>query len=80
MKTDNCPICKGQKIESTTTFTVDLGKSIIVIRNIPATVCSLCGESWIDDNIAENIELLVEEAKRKNRMIEVLDFELEKVA
>jgi len=78
--TKNCPLCNGKKELSTVTFTVDLGTSLIVVRNTPATVCSLCGEEWIDDNVAENLEAVVAEAKEKKRMIEVVDFSLESVA
>ena len=80
MKTNKCPLCNGTKIASTVTFTVDLGTSLIVVRNTPATVCSLCGEEWISDGVAENLEMVVSEAKAKHRMIEVVDFSLESVA
>ena len=79
-QTTNCPIYNGKKELSTVTFTVDLGTNLIVIRDTPATVCSLCGEEWISDDIAQNIEAVVKEAKMKNRMIEVVNFSLENVA
>jgi len=79
MKT-RCQICNGLKEQGKVTFTVDLGTNIIVIRDTPAIVCSLCGEEWISDKVAENIEAVVKEAKMKNRMIEVVNFSLEKVA
>ncbi len=75
-----CPICNGEKEFSTTTFTVDLGTNLIVVRNTPATVCSVCGEEWIDDTVAEQLEEIVNEAKAKNRMVEVIDFNLESTA
>jgi len=75
-----CPICNGKKEQGKVTFTVDLGTNLIVIRDTPATVCSLCGEEWISDKVAENIEAVVREAKMKNRMIEVVSFSLESVA
>lgn len=80
MKTDKCPVCSGKKVFSTVTFTVDDGMSLIVVRNTPATVCSLCGEEWISDNVAESLEAMVFEAKAKHRTIEVVDFDLEDVA
>ena len=76
----NCPICNGKKEETTVTFTVDLGTNLIIIRETPATVCSLCGEEWISDKVAQNIELVVNDAKANNRMIEVVNFSLEDVA
>jgi len=75
-----CPICNGEKEQGKVTFTVDLGTNLIVIRDTPATICSICGEEWISDEVAENIEAVVSEAKMKNRMIEVVNFSLENVA
>jgi len=80
MMTGNCPVCSGTKIPSTVTFTVDDGLSLIVVRNTPAMVCSLCGEEWINDSIAESLENMVFEAKAKHRTFEVVDFNLENVA
>lgn len=80
MTTHNCPVCNGKKVASTVTFTVDDGKSLVVIRNTPATICSQCGEEWISDSVAESLEAMVFEAKAKHRMLEVVDFSLEDVA
>lgn len=77
---NRCPLCNGIKELSTTTFTVDVGSTLIIVRNTPATICSLCGEEWISDKVAESLEVFVDEAKRKNRVMEVINFSLEKVA
>jgi len=70
-KNDKCPTCGGNKGPGLTTFTVDLGSSIIVIREVPATVCTQCGDEWIQDNVASNIEAIVEEAKKKRLFVEI---------
>ena len=80
MDKNRCPICNGKKEDGKVTFTVDLGTNLIVIRDTPATVCSLCGEEWISDEVAENIEAMVIEAKRKDRLIEVVNFSMENAA
>jgi len=35
---DKCPLCGGTKKEGRTTFTVDLGSGVVVVRNVHATV------------------------------------------
>jgi YgiT-type zinc finger domain-containing protein len=67
-----CPLCGGRKQPGTTTFTADLGFGVIVVRDVPATVCSQCGADWISDDIASRLEGLVEEAKTKRLQIEVM--------
>ena len=80
MSQATCHICGGNKIESTVAFTVDDGQTLIVVRNTPATVCALCGEEWIDDNIAEQLEAIVADARTHHRTMEVTDFPTQKVA
>ncbi len=74
MNTDNttrCPLCGGEKVQGATTVTVDLGDALIVVRDVPATICSLCGADWIDDETAQRVENIVEDAKKKHNQIEV---------
>jgi len=54
-----------------TTFTAELGFGVVVIRNVPATVCSQCGADWIADDVAGRIEALVEDARKKRLQVEV---------
>ena len=68
-----CPVCGGQKTPDTTTFTADLGTGVVVVRHVRATVCSQCGEEWIDDATARQIEAIVAEARVKRLQVEVAD-------
>ncbi len=36
---DVCPLCGGNKKAGTTTFTAELGTGVVVVRNVPTTVC-----------------------------------------
>lgn len=66
-----CPLCGGEKNNGMTTLTVDLDDYLIVIRNVPATLCSLCGKEWLSDKVAERIELIVDDAIVRERQFEV---------
>ncbi len=70
-ETDICPQCGGTIKPGTTTFTAELGFGVVVVRQVPASVCSQCGENWISDETAEKLEVLVEEAKTKRLQVEV---------
>ena len=55
-----CPLCGGEKQPGTTTFAADLKFGVVVVREVPALVCTKCGDAWIDDPVAaklENIDL-----------------------
>ena len=73
-QTDRCALCGGAKDAGTTTFTVELGFGVVVVRNVPATVCTQCGSDWIDDETAAHIETIVENARRKHSQVEVTAF------
>lgn len=70
-----CPFCKGTKVDAHTTFTVDLGFKIVIVRNVPALVCDQCGSDWIDDETAEQLEVLVNDAKKNHAMVEITQYE-----
>ncbi len=67
-----CPLCGGTKMLGKTTFTVDFDFGVVVVRDVTATICSQCGADWISDSIAEKLEALVEEARRKHHQVEVI--------
>ena len=72
---DLCPLCGGEKMPGATTFTADLSSGIVVVRNVPATICAQCGADWIEDSIARRLEEIVEEARKKRLQIEVTTLE-----
>ena len=67
-----CPICGGKKTSGRTTYSVDLGFGVVVVRNVPVAVCSQCGEEWIGAEIASELERLVEDARQSRRQVEVV--------
>ena len=73
-KTDQCPLCGGNKATGETTFTADLGSGVVVVRRVRATVCSQCGEEWIEDATARRLEQVVNDARSQNREVEVTAF------
>ncbi|HZX35326.1 MAG TPA: type II toxin-antitoxin system MqsA family antitoxin [Thermodesulfobacteriota bacterium] len=68
---EKCPLCGGKKTKGKTTFTVDLGFGVVVVRDVPATVCSQCGADWIEDSIALKLEEIVNDARKKHHTVEV---------
>ena len=69
-----CPLCGGDKAPGTTIFSVDLGDGVVVVRSVPAQVCSQCGEEWIDDQTAKDLEDIVDQARKRHPQVEVLTF------
>jgi len=70
---DICPLCGGNKTRGTTTFSADLGSGVVVVRQVRATVCSQCGEEWIDDTTARELERIVDDARQRRLQVEVAE-------
>lgn len=70
-----CPLCGGEKQRGTTTFAVDLKFGVVVVREVPAFVCTKCGNAWIDDPVAAKLESIVADARRKQAVVEVTQWQ-----
>ena len=71
---ERCPLCKGDMKEGFTTYSVDLKFGVVVVRNVPAKVCSQCGEEWIESKVAEELERIVNNARQNQLEVEVVSF------
>lgn len=67
-----CPVCGGRKVAGKTTYSVDLGFRVVIVRNVSATICDQCGEEWIAPDVARKLEKLVGEARQKRLQVEVM--------
>lgn len=67
-----CPLCGGTRVSGRVTFTADLGAGVVVVRQVPATVCDQCGEEWIDDAVAADLAERAADARRRGAQVEVV--------
>ena len=78
MKTDNklstCPSCKGSIETGKTIFSVELTVGVLIVRNVPASICIQCGEKFISDDVMEILENIAVDARKRHAQIEVVEF------
>jgi len=55
-----CGICKAETEEKSVTYTEDIDQGVIVIRHVPAQVCTECGNIWYSGTVAAELEKLVD--------------------
>jgi len=55
-----CGICKADMEEKNVTYTEDFGEGLVVIRYVPAHVCTECGNTWYSLTIAAQLEKMVD--------------------
>ena len=74
MNYGTCPMCSGNFEKGKTLFSAEIDKSIIIVREVPAIICSSCGNKWFEDDIMKQLESVVKDALNKNVDIEILWF------
>lgn len=70
----DCFKCKGRLEEKKVNYVVDLEKTIIVIKGVPAQVCTNCGEQYFDDETSENIDNIVSQLKNLSVEVTVVNY------
>jgi YgiT-type zinc finger domain-containing protein len=61
-KTNNplCAVCGGELKATTITHEVKRGGDIYLFQHVPAKVCTACSEMWIDEEVLQQIDQLIE--------------------
>lgn len=72
-------MCKGKLEEKNTTFMVELDNCIIIIKNVPSLVCVQCGEVSYSNEVAKQLEKLVNTVRNSITEITIINYS-EKVA
>lgn len=71
----NCALCKGDLKMGEVNHIVDLGNGIIIIKNVPAKICSQCGEYYVDTKTAMRLEDIVEDFKRNIAEVLIIKYD-----
>ena len=69
-----CFMCKGDLIEKNVNYVVDLEKTIIIIKAVPAKVCLQCDEKYFDDDVAEKLEKMVNQLKNLDTEVVIVNY------
>lgn len=67
-----CVICKqGETRPGHTTVTLERGQAVLIFRNVPAQVCTNCGEAYVSEEITAQLLEEAEEAVRARVQVDV---------
>lgn len=69
-----CFYCKGDMLDSTTTYVEDLGNCIIIIRNVPCLKCSQCGEVSYNGTVLKQLEKIVDQLKNSLTEVAIVNY------
>ena len=74
-KTKRCPLCGGGMGDGITTMPFLLGERVAVIKNVPAEVCSDCGEAYMESGVVEKVESLLDRLEELQSEMSVIQYE-----
>lgn len=70
-----CVICKsGDLLPGTVTVTLERKETVLVIKGVPAQVCTQCGEYYLDETTTLRLYEQAEKALERNAELEVLRY------
>lgn len=70
-----CMFCKCDSVrQSTTTHVVNYKGNVIIIKNVPCEECAQCNEKFYTDEVAEQLEAIVNDTKKLLQEISVIDY------
>ena len=69
-----CFMCKGNLESKTSTFMVDLGNCIIIIKGVPSEICSQCGEISYSNDVALQLQKIINSMRKTITEIAVVHY------
>ena len=72
-----CTLCKGGTTEmGQVTVTLEKGETIVIIKNVPAEVCTTCGHYYLSTEMTQLVLDKGKEAYEKGSELEVVKLQV----
>lgn len=71
-----CVYCGGDLVEQLTTFVHEDGDQFWIVRNVPAFVCTRCGEKEYTQETTQRVLSLLQRPPRPREILHVPAYEL----
>ncbi len=69
-----CQVCGAAAEKGLTTSVTDLGKCLIIVRNVPCYKCSECSEIIYTADVVQRLEAIIESAKNLMQEVSIIDY------
>lgn len=69
-----CQVCGATAERGFTTSVTDLGKCLIIVRNVPCYKCSECSEVIYTGDVVQRLENIIENAKKLMQEVSIIDY------
>ncbi len=70
-----CVICReGDLFPGFSTVKAQRGESLVIIKGVPADICQNCGESYLDETVAQKVSKQFEDALSRHVEVEIFRY------
>ena len=70
-----CSLCRhGDTRTGEVTVTLQRGRTIVIVKDVPAEVCENCGEYYLSEKVTEQLLARSEQAVKSGAEVEILRF------
>lgn len=70
-----CMFCRNSiTVESTTTHVVNVQNYTIIVKNVPCLECEQCGKKYYTDEVAEQLENIINMPELLIQELAILDY------
>ena len=69
-----CISCNAVTSYGTTTDVTDLGKCLVIVRNVPCYKCSECNEIIYTGDVIKRLETIVKTAEKAMNELAIVDY------
>jgi YgiT-type zinc finger domain-containing protein len=71
---EKCYFCGSSLTPDFATIPFVVGKSVIVVKEVPAYVCSQCGEAIMDSEVAQEVDQLLKRAWQSGFEVSIITY------
>ncbi len=73
-----CLVCHSEMVDKRVTVDLRIGDELLIVEEVPATVCDRCGERVFTPEITRRLQTLAKQRKKPPRTVSVPVFSLDR--
>ncbi len=71
---NRCHFCRGRVESRLATLPFAIRDSVVVVKRVPAEVCTQCGEATVSSQVARQLDVLLKQVHRLHSEISVITY------
>jgi len=74
-KAKRCPLCGGEMYDGITMLSFLMGEKVAIIKNVPAEICTDCGEAYMKSHVTGKVETLLDCIEELHSEVSIIYYE-----